>query len=49
MGPVIKREELERVVEQINKRFDYFTQKVESLEKKLEATKPKNTKEKVNG
>ena len=35
MGPVIKREDLQKVVDQVNGRFDFFTRKVEELENRI--------------
>lgn len=37
MGPVIKREDLEQVLAQINGRFDWFTKEIENINKRLDA------------
>ena len=53
MGPVVKQEDLQRVVNQINARFDYFTNEVAKLENRIQQLEkvanvaPK--KEKSNG
>ncbi len=39
MGPVVKREDLEQVISQINGRFDWFTKKIEKMEKEVAALK----------
>jgi hypothetical protein len=35
MGPVVKQEDLQRVVNQINSRFDFFTKEVGRLENRI--------------
>lgn len=47
---VMKQEDLQRVVDQVNSRFNFFTQKIEELEKRVaELEKTPSKKEKANG
>lgn len=43
MGPILKQEDLQRVVDQVNGRFDWFTKRCEGLEKRIEVLEKKLT------
>jgi hypothetical protein len=55
MGPVVRQDDLQVVVDQINGRFDYFTNAVAKLENRIQELEkvanvaPKKEKEKSNG
>lgn len=43
MGPVVKREDLEQIVGQVNGRFEWFTDKIKKLEDKVAQLENANT------
>ena len=47
MGPVVKQEDLEIVVSQINRRFDWFTKEVKQLQREIDTLKPVPVKKKA--